>query len=395
MSQPHLHETRNGMGNWAELSSDILGVIVDQFSAIEDISHFGDVCRSWRSVSIDKWHFSIVDPWLMLAEKEDDDNRGFYSLSTKKVYNLNLPETHGRKCWSSYGWLITLGLDLEIYLLNPFSRSRVSIRLPHQSTLPNQYNPGVEREYIRRVFIRKVVLSSRPSKRTTHCEDEGKCLVMGIFSQWRKLAFLRLGDEVWTPVYTPKGTGINDVVYLNGQFYAIADGGKLVIVDISCPDPKTIEISEPPEDYDICAMSYLVESEGELFLLARILYLGYVQPPKGKKQFVRETDGFNVYKFNFDDKKWTKVKSLDNRAFFVGTNASFAIFPTNHSGCESNCIYYTDDDTYSLMTDSSIKGGAGKDMGVFRMETEELDDHYDGPNIRTYICAPFWICPSP
>ncbi|XP_043716750.1 F-box protein At1g10110-like [Telopea speciosissima] len=127
-----------GMGNWSKLCNDILGLIVDQFSAIEDVVHFGAVCRPWRSVLAEKLHFStIADPWLMLAEKEDNDNRGFYSLSTQKVYNLNLPEARGRKCWSSCGWLITLGLDLEIHLLNPFSREQ--IRLPPQPTLPRQY----------------------------------------------------------------------------------------------------------------------------------------------------------------------------------------------------------------------------------------------------------------
>ncbi|XP_042506563.1 putative F-box protein At5g55150 [Macadamia integrifolia] len=374
------------MGNWAELCKDILRLIVDQFSKIEDIAQFGAVCHSWRLVSVEKWHFSIASPWLMLVEKEDSDNRDFYCLSTKKVYRLNLPEARGRMCWSSYGWLITLGLDMEIHLFNPFSRSRVLIRLPPQPTLPNQYDDSVSPEYVRRIFIRKVILSSRP---TLCVGNDEKCMVMGIFSEYRKLAFLRLGDEVWTPVYTPQG-GINDVIYMNGQFYAIADEGKLVIVDISKPDPKTIEIAEPPKDYDIGARPYLVELEGELFLVGRGIFVEYVGVECNEPQSARETEDFEVYKFSFDDKKWTKVESLDNRALFVGANASFAIFSSNHPGCEPNCIYFTDDGAYGLMKDT-----ARKDMGLFRMEIGEFDEHYVGPDILTCVCAPLWISPSP
>ncbi|XP_043705358.1 putative F-box protein At5g55150 [Telopea speciosissima] len=384
------------MANWSELCNDILGLIVDQFSAIEDIAHFGEVCRSWRSVSVEKWDFSIAAPWLMLAEKEDSDNRGFYSLSTQKVYHLNLPEARGRKCWSSWGWLITLGLDLEINLLNPFSRSRVQIRLPPQPTLPEQYRVEVNPEFIRRAFIQKAILSSRPSRssaKTTHSsceeeeEDDEKCVVMAIIGDYMKLAFLRLGDEVWTPV--DSHIGIANVVYLNGQFYAINNKGELLIVDISSHQPKTIELAKPPEDLNTYAYFYLVELVGELFMLARDVFEGDESKKFG--DYIHETEGFDVYKFNYDNRKWTQVtKSLDNHALFVGDNSSFAVLPSNHLhlGCEPNCIYFTDDDTFGLR-----KGRGGKDMGVFRMETEEVDDHYVGPDILSRICTSLWICP--
>ncbi|XP_042504676.1 putative F-box protein At5g55150 [Macadamia integrifolia] len=221
---------------------------------------------------------------------------------------------------------------------------------------------------------------------------------MGIFSEWGKLAFLRMGDEVWTHVCTPKA-GFHDIVYLNGQFYAFSRKGKLVMVDISCPDPKTIEIAGLPEGRNAAGQFYLVESVGELFMLARSVYMGYVGYYEGDEDedesYIYETNEFEVYKFNFDNMNWTLVKNLDNRAIFVGVNASFAIFPSNHSGCEPNCIYFTDDNSYGLMKDSRLEGGAGKDMGVFRMETGKVDYHYKVPDMLSRICAPLWICPSP
>ncbi|XP_043705395.1 putative F-box protein At5g55150 [Telopea speciosissima] len=221
---------------------------------------------------------------------------------------------------------------------------------------------------------------------------------MATISGYRKLAFLRLGDVVWTPVESNSPSAIADIVYLNGQFYAITVNAKLLIVDISNPRPKTIEFAEPPEDFDMYAKFYLVESVGELFMVAQDVYEAYES--ETSKIVTHETDGFDVYKFGFDNRKWTQVKrSLDNRALFVGFNASFAIFPSdNHLGCEPNCIYYTDIDTGGLLNNVlpnyKSRDGAGKDMGVFRMETEELDDHYVGPDIISRVCAPLWICPS-
>ncbi|XP_043704443.1 F-box protein At2g26160-like [Telopea speciosissima] len=362
------------MGNWSELCDDILGLIVDRFLAIEDIVRFGAVCRTWRSVSAEKWRFSIAYPWLMLAEKEDSDNRGFYSLATQMVYHLNLPKARGRRCWSSCGWLITFGFDWEIDLLNPFSGDK--IQLPPQPKPENDFPTEL---CLHRIFLRKVILSSRPNK-TTPCEDDEKCVVMAIITGCKTLSFLRLGDEVWTPI---DSKGIDDVIYFNGQFYAIDATGKVWMVDISSPQPKMIEFAEPGDDINIYAYFYLVESAGELFMLARDLYEG-----EGDQLMrIHETDGFDVYKFNFDNRKWMEVKSLDNRALFVGANTSFAIFPSNHLQCEPNCIYYTDDYPQGL------KEGGGNDMGVFRLETEEIDDHYVGPDILSRISTPLWICP--
>ncbi|XP_043705409.1 putative F-box protein At5g55150 [Telopea speciosissima] len=209
---------------------------------------------------------------------------------------------------------------------------------------------------------------------------------MAIFSEFRKLAFLRLGDEVWTPL--DSDNGIYDVIYFNGQFYAITYRGELLIVDISSPHPKTIEFAEHGEGINTCAELHLVELVGELFIVAQEIN---VENELISGNNIHETVGFDVYKFNFDNRKWTQVKSsLDNRALFVGFNDSFTIFPSNnHLGCEPNCIYFTDVDLYGLM-----ENGAGHDMGVFRMETQEFDDHYVGPDILTRVCAPLWICPS-
>ncbi|KAJ4977914.1 hypothetical protein NE237_008694 [Protea cynaroides] len=408
------YEKRNGMGNWSDLDEDILRLIIDKFWTIEDIVCFGAVCQSWRSVSVEKrQQQQQLCPWLMLAEREGSDRRGFYSLSTQKVYHMNLPGARGRRCWFSHGWLITFGVDLEMHLLNPFSQ--VQIPLPPQSTLPHQYSPESKfssPEELLKDFIRKVVLSSRPSLsvKTTHCEanEDEKCVIMAISSKFNTLAFSRLGDKVWTAIEGE--IAFRDTIYFKGQFYGVHCSGRLFICDICSPQPKTIEFSSSPLGILKYDNSFLVESLGELFMVGQEIhddfdleednedyldddysdsgedidnYSDLDEYPSG----YGTTKGFDVYKFNFDNRKWMQVKSLENCAFFVGNNTSLAIFPSNqYPGCEPNCIYFTDSSDQGSYYETS-----GHDMGVFRMDTRKIQPHYVGLDIFSRICNPLWV----
>ncbi|KAF9623209.1 hypothetical protein IFM89_000050 [Coptis chinensis] len=67
------------------------------------------VCQSWRSVTLDKRHFSSFlkrFPWLMLTADEVEDNRGFFSPFENKIYRLNLPEASGCHCLGFSFWLV-------------------------------------------------------------------------------------------------------------------------------------------------------------------------------------------------------------------------------------------------------------------------------------------------
>ncbi|KAF6146097.1 hypothetical protein GIB67_033456 [Kingdonia uniflora] len=133
-------------------------------------------------------------PGLMMAEKDGSDIRSFYSLSTKKFINIHLTELRGRRCWGSpYGWLIILGTDLEIHLLNPLTHAQ--IRLPSQTTFKDQYpeKSNFTSEVVREIFIRKAIRLSTPTSTIN-----GNCIVMTIYSHWGKLAIAKPGDKTWT-----------------------------------------------------------------------------------------------------------------------------------------------------------------------------------------------------
>lgn len=117
------------------------------------------VCASWRAaVGKDAYVRSMPTvPLLMVVEKEDSDDREFYSLSKGKMSMiLSLPEAKGKKCIECrYGWLVAIGESGELNLLNPFTRAQID--LP-QTAAVDYYKPDP------RIFpIQRAVLSASPS----------------------------------------------------------------------------------------------------------------------------------------------------------------------------------------------------------------------------------------
>ncbi|XP_009798296.1 putative F-box protein At1g65770 [Nicotiana tabacum] len=122
------------MANWAELPQDLLTHITERVKVIEDFIAFRAVCTSWRTGARKKFFDALSPqvPLLMLADK-DDYYREFYSLSRKKVSRIFLPETRGRECFPSKGWLFTMSYTGEMNLLHPFSH--INIQLPPRKDL--------------------------------------------------------------------------------------------------------------------------------------------------------------------------------------------------------------------------------------------------------------------
>ena len=224
-----------GERDWSELFALLFEEIADRLFCMEDLFSFRMVCRSCRHfIRFEKHYYQPLlskgIPWLMLTQREtnvndndndsdhegeinehhdDDSTRNFFSLSTNKSYSLYLPEACGRRCWGSrYGWLITLGIDLEIHLLNPITRA--GLPLPPQSTFkprdPFHWPPSE----LRRHFVSKAVLGLLPSSSSFY-EDQ---FIVFMLYLCGRLAFARPGDNAWTAIKTPS---FIDVTFFNGQ----------------------------------------------------------------------------------------------------------------------------------------------------------------------------------
>ncbi|KAF6140831.1 hypothetical protein GIB67_042244 [Kingdonia uniflora] len=119
---------------YQKMDRDLIGDIAKRVSHIEDFIKFGAVCKAWRSVTLERnCRSGIRDlPWLMSPTAFVTQRDIFFSLSTQKTYNINLPKNL-RFCvqGSPFGWWIIrdyVNDEYQIYLLNPLSR--VMIQLP-------------------------------------------------------------------------------------------------------------------------------------------------------------------------------------------------------------------------------------------------------------------------
>lgn len=371
------------------LPMDVLVSITERFLAIEDYVSFGGVCRSWRLALKSRSSFSWIEyskstkrcimPWLMLAEKKDDDeyrnNRGFLSLYSDKVYEIELPELRERRCWGSpLGWLVTLGLDLNINLVNPLTR--VQIALPPQWTFPlhHQYPMVLDPEDLRHVSIRKAVISSSP--------NSSDCVVVVIYSEFSRLGFARPGDRAWTPIECTECT--EEVAFFNGNMFALTEKGHLFLCDLFCTPPsKSDYVVQPPLD-DYAEVRYLVDLDGALHMISR-----FRDPANADyESYYCLTIDFVCYKLEVGTGKWIELSSLGSWCVFVGRNSSFALRASDYPQLRPNCIYFTDD--YREGYDAS----GGCDIGIFDYEDESVYPFPVSQDLLSSICPPLWVVPQ-
>ncbi|KAF3341248.1 hypothetical protein FCM35_KLT10092 [Carex littledalei] len=159
--------------------------------------------------------------------------RIFFDLSESKHYYMDLPELHNQfVCGSSFGWLFTLDIALNIRMLNPFTRE--SYDLPrlyfrHQGKLIKCRQHGL---------VYKVILDGDPNERSDFT-------VMLIGCYHKKIAFWKQGDSTWTlPLfpYSYHYTRVNDIIFSKGKFYGVVRhqfADQFFFVDVG-PDSKLI-----------------------------------------------------------------------------------------------------------------------------------------------------------
>ncbi|KAF8412272.1 hypothetical protein HHK36_000233 [Tetracentron sinense] len=373
------------MANWSELQKDLLGFIAKRLITYEDFVAFSGVCSSWRLVAMNvNFTRSIGIPWLMLVQK-DSDTRRFFSLSKGLVHERTLTETRDTKCWGSQGWLITIGEFLNINLLNPLTR--LQIQLPHQCTFKDK-DLGHSSFHTQKFYIIKAILSSSPSCTSNY-------VVMVIHSEKSKLAFARPGDKTWTTINS-RFARFSDVAFFRGQFYAINLSGAVVACDIEGPNPAKARLVAKASRkligfyMKLRRNLYIVESSGELLVVSRVLTKS--EPVEISRTIYYQTIGFRVFSLDLVKRKWAEVKSLGERALFLGDSSSMSIVASHYLGCQPNCIYFTDDSYgyYSYYSD-----GGGKDMGIFNMEDKSIKPHYRiDPSCLCKLAPPMWVVPS-
>lgn len=285
------------------------------------------------------------------------------------------------------------------------------------------------------ILIKKLILSSAPALAPAPTSSSN-CIAMAIVDCHQGLAFCGLGDDSWTCLdpFT-SFPGYDDVIYSNadGLFYALSysptvEGtyGFLDCWDLNdhpnSPPKRTALIKALvclpqlsrseylQREFDCYVTANLVESEGELLMVRRIIaynvredgsFFPHPLNPWGKPRYLIKagfteltpvrTVRFDVFKLDSVREKWEPLDCLgDHRALFVGLNHSFSIpAPPSSQVIQGNSIYFTDQTTSKNHTHSCD----GQDMGIFLLEDNTVEQLYPC-NPRIIHPPPVWVVAS-
>lgn len=402
-----VRETREDMAvDWTQLLPELLETISKRIKVYADYIHCRAVCRNWRSsISGTPYHLPPQLPWLMLPQSQSNkSHRAFFDLSTNNYHFLNLPEASHlkRHCGSSHGWLILLDDSPLVLLINPLTRAKST--LPSLSSFPNVVGfnySNIGQEYalqnssggrytcslrqMRDGFIKKVALSSSPLKAINFT-------AIAILNQTGDLAYCSNRSQSWTIIENARSF-CEDVIYLNGFFYAVNKSGQIAVCDLTGYSPEVSFIETPSQAGG--DMQYLVSSADELLLVTRYLDLEFQDDHPFMQQYILyRTIRFEVFRLDRSGPRWVRVRNLGDKVLFIGENSSLSLSATDFSGCIGNCIYHTDD--YS---ETNYDGHFREhDLGIFKLwdgSIEALPCYPRNFLSRSPWPPPIWISPNP
>ncbi|XLT08294.1 hypothetical protein HN51_054087 [Arachis hypogaea] len=337
---------------------------------------------------------------------DDDDpitiDRSIFSLSENKRYEwTNMLMGHvGAWCvGSSHGWIVLLDQNGVPLLLNPSSSTTINVPpLPLSFLHPVTYSYFAE--YLRKTFIVKATLmcSSSPSS----------YILAIIYGSNNKIAYCN--SATWVEL-SHDTQSYCDIVFSNNYLYALKQDGSVEVWNICGQIPErlillTPTVEETDEDEKpylgdkFSRNLYLVVSAKEIFLVIRfignfvnddglVVEEGDLLSSEDTQPLIcpYRTKYFTVYKLDFGDKKWKKMRSLHDKVLFLGANESVSMDAKACLGCEGNSIYFTDD-RWEEMTLDYMYGG--HDWGVFSFQEKcvksliQCANRIDPP--------PIWIC---
>ncbi|CAL9759167.1 unnamed protein product [Musa acuminata subsp. burmannicoides] len=410
------------MNAWSDLPMELLGSILERLP-IADRIRFAAVCSSWRSAS--GAHLGCPpppqSPWLMLPFNPTFTPTGsaaaFFSLADRKAYRLPLPDppvSDRLVVGSSHGWLVTADADSELQLLNPLMGEQV--RLPSITTFPfvdavrdergrvTRYSlcfgddippEPFEPDRLRYFFYEKAVLSSPPS-RSSSSSSWGGYTVMLIHNPLFGLAFARAGDESWTLIDTPSLYWVDAICSSSGQFLTLESMGRVETWELDGgPLPASTLVAPSLGIYD-CS-KYLVElPRGQLLQVYR-----WKDPVQSNCKWEPRplyvecvTTRVKVFRLKVDDAKgsvWVENEgeTLQEFALFLGKNSSMCVKVRECPELRGNCIYLTDDGSWSYEKCHEVV----PDVGVFDLKEKSLKP-CGGYNFQWIWPPPAWVIPT-
>uniref|UniRef100_A0A7C8Z2Q7 Uncharacterized protein n=1 Tax=Opuntia streptacantha TaxID=393608 RepID=A0A7C8Z2Q7_OPUST len=252
-------------GRWADLSNDILALILNRLHTQSDLRRFRSICKSWRSYASSS---PDPQPLFPLSLPSLHPNSRPFSLTPTLVYILSLhpnPTPHN-PCDNV--WLVKVSETGENRwaLLNPLTKHKLSFPSGvswNRTNLLGFGNCEVGRSY-------KLQLVGDGVEGTFNFEEFspsialrkvavkiGDEFVVLVLYGYGEIALWKLGDKNWKIIEAGKHNGsdnrqdFDDVICFNGKFYAVDRRGRLAVID-----PTSFELHEVIPAMEDCNGQY-------------------------------------------------------------------------------------------------------------------------------------------
>lgn len=380
-SQSRRLQLKSSMARWSELPRDLLRLIAQRLNAHFDLLSFRSVCSSWHACFPSKLH-PLPSRFPILPT--NGLSWGLY-LSRRTILCLRLPESIRPTVGS---WLIKVEEDVPnmAHLVNPLSTFQFK-HLPQN--FPRNFDfsrfrvSELGQEYVLQ-FI-----NHRPSgeadggslhggKVTFSASSNGEDFVVLTVHVTGKLAMLRHGNKRLTVIDDDRLSSFDDLIFFDGEFYAIDKAGRTVVLVIGSPPVLSlIAVSESDG-----SKKSLVESNGELLMVDTYF-------DNGIHEKIKRVVRFRVFKLDRIGGMWIEIENLGDRILFLGEKSAFSAAASEFSGCQGNCIYYSN--SFFFLNGQEDEAFTG--IGIFNLENGNTETLSSSPDYSRVIWPPpTWVC---
>ncbi|PIA59914.1 hypothetical protein AQUCO_00400644v1 [Aquilegia coerulea] len=360
----------NMVAEWSQLPSDLCSSIGDKLDLAVDRVRFRSTCKTWRS----SLHPPFPHPpWLFLSDFQDQIQSIDNCAQEIKTFNGEADECEDSQSET----------EEEIAQIQTEEERAVVSSMPLCSRPRGFVGVGDQRIYE----------LDLPEAYQTHCVGS-----TAIHDGVRRLGIARPGDASWINVHSPHRS-FEDIIIYKEKLYGVNIYGILMVCDNISAAFDDNHLDSPPkasilmdrfqlQKVDHTNKKYLVEWLGELLLVIKFI--------KDEDEYpcinpTYQTTSFKIYKLDFVNRKWDELKCLGDYTLFLGFNTSVSVLASDYSTwMKRNCIYFTDDYTFGYRGNCT-KGG--HDMGIFDLETNNIQPHYKGISTSFYS-PPIWIIPT-
>ncbi|CAI8596154.1 unnamed protein product [Vicia faba] len=378
MQPPHPNlstpSRKEAKADWSCLPPELLEQISERLNSEIYIFRFRSVCSWWRDCT--PRYPNNHSSWELPEFPDSDEVFYVRRLSKQHIYLIKPPQHQQTLC----PWLIRIGRDLNgnLHLWHPFDGCQSSLLFAPfylaRSLIDFNHLPVLDLEHKfriheadspdRYVHDGKVIVATG--------KGGGKPLDLMTYDNFQELKILRYGVGSWKSIPTIERSLWGDICIFKGKLCVADKNGRTVMIE---SDYSVHLLANPV--YGAEFKFLVVESECVSLLLVDCHGLTSA-----------DEDGirFDVFRLDEKNKRWIKLRSLENRVLFMGDDCSFCVSASNLCIGNGNCIIYSRD--YNFHSIEQVESR----MRIFHLDQDRVSPLSDYPDyFKLFWPPPEWI----